>query len=182
MILKRGNLIFMRAAADTTGGLWSSRYVQPDLLYQPSQAEHKAQHSQPGAGHLNPLEWSSLWLSSTIRLGRRSRGMGRTPQLRAYSDKILSTTYNKSKMWMGGEHSLGPEDKIILLFLQCSCLVCCLPDCGRIWAVKGSSRRGECCIWISTAEAPTLRWRRERGYQICLLFERGTKGLRVSWI
>lgn len=146
MILKRGNLIFMHAAADTTGGLWSSRCVQPDLLYQPSQAEHKAQHAQPGAGHLNPLEWSSLWLSSTMRLGTRSRGMGRTPQLCAYGHKILSTIYNKSKIWMGGEHALGPEDKIILLFLQGSCLVCCIPDCGGIRAVQGSSKRGECSI------------------------------------
>jgi len=29
-------------------------------LHQPSQAEHKAQHTSQEHGHLNPLEWS--WL------------------------------------------------------------------------------------------------------------------------
>lgn len=75
---------------------WSLTYINHPRL--------NIKHNTPSQeqGHLNPLKWSSLWLSSTMRLGRRSGGLGTTPQPCAYGHKILSTTRNKSKMWMGG--------------------------------------------------------------------------------
>lgn len=62
--------------------------------------------------------------------------MGRTPQPFAYDHKILSTTQKAKCGWEVG-HALSLGDKIILFFLQDSCLVCRSPDRGLILAGKG---------------------------------------------
>lgn len=65
----------------------------------------------------------------------------------------------------------------MIFYLQDSRLVCCSPDHGDTQAVKGSSRRPEHNIWVSTAEVPTPRQGESVATtEICLLFERGTKG------
>lgn len=72
---------------------------------------------------------------------------------------------------------MGGRAQDNIFYLQDSCLVCCSRDHGDTQAVKGPSRRPEHSIWVSAAEVPTLRQGDSVATtQICLLFERGTKG------
>lgn len=104
-------------------------------------------------------------------------GDGEDPAALCYRHTILSTTHNKSKLWMGGRPCFKSRARDNFFYLQDSRLVCCSPDHGGTKAVKGSSRRPERSIWVSPAEVPTLRQGESVATtEICLLFERGTKG------
>lgn len=156
----------MRAPADTTGGIWNSRCVQPDLLLTSTIPGWTQSTTNPARSQLNPLEWSSLWLSSTMRLGRRSRGMGRTPLPCAYGHKILNTTYDKSKTWMGGRACFQSETRAWDNFGFSSGLLFSLLQ-PRSWSYTGSEeliqKRRVHHLGL-TEGAPTLRRRGECGY------------------
>lgn len=112
-------------------------------------------HSTPSQeqGHLNPLEWSLLWLSSTMGLGRRSWGDGEDPAAQCLRPQDFKHYTQRAKCgWeLGHEHS-GQDNSGFVCRILFSLLQ------PRLWsygAVKGSSRRGECSIWVSKAEAST---------------------------
>lgn len=92
--------------------------------------------------------------------------MGRTPQPCAYGHKILSTTHNKSKMWMGGRACFQSEPRGQDNFGVSAGLLFSLLQ-PRSWSYTGSEgliqeRRVHHLGLIG--EAPTLRQRGVRGY------------------
>lgn len=76
--------------------------MQPHLLLTYTvQAVQKAQHSQPGAGPLKPIRGVFAVTKEHNEI-RQEWGDGEDPAALCYRHKILSTTHNKSKVWMGG--------------------------------------------------------------------------------
>lgn len=147
-------------------------------LHTPSQAGQKAQHSQAGAWPLKPIRGVLAVTKQHNEIRQEEWGDGEEdPAALCYRHKILGTTHNKSKVWMGGRACFEFRAQDNFFYLQDSRLVCCSPDHSDSQAVKGSSRRPEHSIWVSIAEVPTLRQEEIAATtEIRLLFERGTKG------
>lgn len=70
-------------------------------LHTPSQAGQKAQHSQPGARPLKPIRGVFAVTKQHNEIRQEEWGDGEDPAALCYRHKILSTTHNKSKVWMG---------------------------------------------------------------------------------
>lgn len=92
----------MQAPADTQEDLKAVDVCSLiSYLHTLSQAGQKAQHSQPGAGPLKPIRGVFAVTKQHNEI-RQEWGDGEDPAALCYRHMILSTTHNKSKVWMGG--------------------------------------------------------------------------------